>query len=276
MSMAPRVRCFAGFSATARGMSSGMIAPRDVSSGIITLAFEGSDMLGPPLRVGTHDRGTLIVPEHALTGVDSHRERPHCQRALTSTRLECPPIQLECPPIHPTQTPIDRARTAIALARTPIGRAGVPIAVAATSIELARAPTDRTRSPTLLQGTPTERESVPMERSWTPTRRAGIPSGRHRIPTDRERTATLLQRTPIDRARTACGNVRTEIVLQGTAFQRARVARLAQRPHKRTTASGRGHQSARPDVPDPAGMLAKATCSATSPRRSRSSSRPWR
>ena len=36
--------------------------------------------------------------KHALTGVDSHRERPHCQLALAS-------IQLECPPIHLTHSP---------------------------------------------------------------------------------------------------------------------------------------------------------------------------
>jgi len=152
------------------------------------------------------------------------RERPHCQHALSS-------IQVESPPIHLTQTPINRARTAIGCLASRIERAGVPIDAATTSIELAPTPTDRRPSPT-------ELESVPMELSWNPVERLGVPCGRHRIPTARARTSIARPRTLIGRAGVPCRSAWTAIVAQRFAFQRARVARLAQRPRPRTTASG--------------------------------------
>ena len=169
------------------------------------------------------------------------RARPHCQHALSS-------IQLECPPIHLTQASIDRAQTAIQLQRIPIERAGVPIDLAPTSIELTPTPTDRGRSPIELQCTPTARTSVAMELSWNPSDCAGVPSARQRIPTERARSAIELQCTPIGRARTPCRSAGTAIVAQGFAFQRARVARLAQCLRPRTTASGGEHESAWPDL----------------------------
>ena len=87
-----------------------------------------------------------------------------------------------------------------------------------------------------------------MELRGTWVERSGVPSGRHRIPTDRERTSIALPRTPIGRAGVPCRSAWTAIVAQGFAFQRARVARLAQRPLSRTTASGAEHESAWRDL----------------------------
>src|SRR6266540_1828544 len=98
----------------------------------------------------------------------------------------------------------------------------------------------------LCRATGTQRTPIEVQR--IPTESQRIPTATSGTAIDVARAAIEFQRTATDRARAPCRNVWTAIVAQRLAFWRARVARRAKRPARRTAARKSEPRNVWPDL----------------------------